>query len=110
MPGRGTHGFRKYGRYRAVTAMSGLSGMAFSSRRLPMKHQGHTTSDTMSIVSAALGAVAGIRILLAVRPEDRVPDARGKPVSGSCRGDGRASVPSRGGRLPAWAATRPRPP
>jgi hypothetical protein len=32
--------------------MSDRSAIAFSSRRLPMKHQGHTTSDTMSIGTA----------------------------------------------------------
>src|SRR5262249_11084855 len=35
------------------TGMSGTSASAFSSRRLPMKHQGHTTSETTSMRSAA---------------------------------------------------------
>src|SRR5919197_282733 len=29
--------------------MSGRNAIAFSNRRLPMKHQGHTTSETISI-------------------------------------------------------------
>ena len=35
------------------TAISGTSASAFSSRRLPMKHQGQTTSETTSMRSAA---------------------------------------------------------
>src|SRR5580693_8091933 len=35
------------------TGMSGTSVSAFSSRRLPMKHQGQTTSETTSMRSAA---------------------------------------------------------
>src|SRR5499433_964512 len=56
MPSRGTHGLRKYGQKRTSTAMSGRSAIAFSNRRLPMKHQGQTTSDTISIGRAALMA------------------------------------------------------
>src|SRR6476619_7596334 len=52
MPARGTHGLRKYGRKRTVTGTSGRRAIAFSNRRLPMKHHGQTTSDTMSIGNA----------------------------------------------------------
>src|SRR6476620_1187494 len=52
MPARGTHGLRKYGRKRTMTGTSGRSAIAFSNRRLPMKHHGQTTSDTMSIGNA----------------------------------------------------------
>src|SRR5215510_9868817 len=56
MPSRGTHGLRKYGQKRTSTAMSGRSAIAFSNRRLPMKHQGQTTSDTISIGRAEVMA------------------------------------------------------
>src|SRR6516164_3892733 len=56
MPSCGTHGLRKYGQKRTSTAMSGRSAIAFSSRRLPMKHQGHTTSETISIGRAEVMA------------------------------------------------------
>src|SRR5262249_6017405 len=56
MPSRGTHGLRKYGQKRTSTAMSGRSAIALSSRRLPMKHQGHTTSETISIGRAEVMA------------------------------------------------------
>src|SRR5260370_36842091 len=59
MPARGTQGFRKYGRYRTVIEISGLRAIAFSSRRLPMKHHGQTTSDTTSIGSSVAPALAG---------------------------------------------------
>src|SRR6266540_5738063 len=38
--------------------MSGRNAMAFSNRRLPMKHQGHTTSETMSIGRAEVMALS----------------------------------------------------
>src|SRR5689334_16374917 len=50
MPSRGTQGLRKYGWNRTSTGRSGRSATAFSSRRLPMKHHGQTTSDMTSIV------------------------------------------------------------
>src|SRR5262252_1439067 len=56
MPSRGTHGLRKYGQKRTSTAVSGRSAIAFSNRRLPMKHQGHTTSETISIGRAEVMA------------------------------------------------------
>src|ERR1700678_833577 len=52
MPSRGIQGLRKYGRQLMSTAMLGTSASAFSSRRLPMKHHGQTTSDTTSTRSA----------------------------------------------------------
>src|SRR6185295_7612089 len=69
MPSRGTQGLRKKGWKRTSTGMSGLSAIAFSSRRLPMKHHGQTTSDTISMGSALMAGsllVAGRlgRILL----------------------------------------------
>src|SRR5262249_37411795 len=49
------------------TGISGTSASAFSSRRLPMKHQGHTTSETTSMRSAAGGPdEAGMTNLRAV--------------------------------------------
>src|SRR6516162_3631904 len=53
MPSRGIQGLRKYGRQCTSTGMSGTSVSAFSSRRLPMKHHGQTTSETTSTRSAA---------------------------------------------------------
>src|SRR5438067_13912320 len=41
--------------------MSGLSAIAFSSRRLPMKHQGQTTSETMSIGRAEVIARSSLK-------------------------------------------------
>src|SRR5919201_2283028 len=65
MPSRGTHGLRKYGQKRTSTAMSGRNAIGFSNRRLPMKHQGHTTSETISIGKAeamALSACEAARL------------------------------------------------
>src|SRR6266849_3918391 len=76
MPARGTQGFRKYGRYRTVTEISGLRAIAFSSRRLPMKHQGQTTSDTTSIGSWVAPALAGAGIGLSSMFEEKI----GRPV------------------------------
>src|SRR5689334_4372190 len=46
--------------------MPGLSAIACSSRRLPMKHQGQTTSETTSIVSgSALSAGMGFSFFYA---------------------------------------------
>src|SRR5689334_6211928 len=53
MPSRGIQGLRKYGRQWMSTGISGTSVSAFSSRRLPIKHQGQTTSETTSMRSAA---------------------------------------------------------
>src|SRR6266511_2863251 len=38
--------------------MSGRNAIAFSNRRLPMKHQGHTRSETMSIGKAEVMALS----------------------------------------------------
>src|SRR5260370_36123639 len=78
MPARGTQGFRKYGRYRTVTEISGLRAIAFSSRRLPMKHHGHTTSDTTSIGSAVAPALAGAGIGFSSMFEEKIGRPRGK--------------------------------
>src|SRR6266478_5324079 len=74
MPARGTQGFRKYGRYRTVTEISGLRAIAFSSRRLPMKHHGQTTSDTTAIGSSAAGAGIGFSSMF----EDKIGRPGGK--------------------------------
>ena len=58
MPSRGTQSLRKYGWNRTVTGRSGRDAIAFSSRRLPMKHHGQTTSETTSMVSGS--EVSGI--------------------------------------------------
>src|SRR5712671_3142282 len=76
MPARGTQGFRKYGRYRTVTEISGLRVIAFSSRCLPMKHHGQTTSDTTSIGSSVAAALAGAGIGLSSTFEEKI----GRPV------------------------------
>src|SRR6266436_1645424 len=81
MPSRGTHGLRKYGQKRTSTAVSGRSAIAFSNRRLPMKHQGHTTSETISI-------------------------GRAEVMAGSSCGPARLGPPSLGGNLGMAAPTR----
>src|SRR6266849_3242315 len=81
MPSRGTHGLRKYGQKRTSTAMSGRSAIAFSNRRLPMKHQGQTTSDTISI-------------------------GRAEVMAGSSCGPARLGPPSLGGNLRMGAEAR----
>src|SRR6516225_12150699 len=81
MPSRGTPGLRKYGQKRTSTAMSGRSAIAFSNRRLPMKHQGQTTSDTISI-------------------------GRAEVMAGSSCGPARLGPPSLGGNLGMGAEAR----
>src|SRR5262249_15560754 len=81
MPSRGTHGLRKYGQKRTSTAMSGRSAIAFSNRRLPMKHQGQTTSDTIWI-------------------------GRAEVMAGSSCGPTRLGPPSHGGNLGMGAEAR----
>src|SRR6516225_5227782 len=74
MPSRGTHGLRKYGQKRTSTAVSGRSAIAVGNRCLPMKHQGHTTSETISI-------------------------GRAEVMAGSSCGPARLGPPSLGGNL-----------
>src|SRR5258707_4306684 len=78
MPARGTQGFRKYGRYRTVTEISGLRAIAFSSRRLPMKHHGQTTSDTTSIGSSVAPALAAAGIGFSSIFEEKTRTSRRK--------------------------------
>src|ERR1700736_3522182 len=59
MPSRGIQSLRKYGRQRTSAAISGRRASAFSSRRLPMKHHGQTTSETTSI-GIGIGGECGV--------------------------------------------------
>src|SRR5690349_23305412 len=74
MPSRGTQSLRKYGWNRTCTSRSGRDATAFSSRRLPMKHHGHTTSETTSMVSgSAVSDMGGLHHGSVILSENRCP-------------------------------------
>src|SRR5215472_44034 len=58
--------------------MSGLRAIAFSSRRLPMKHHGQTTSDTTWIGSSVAAALADGGIGSSSMFEEKIGRPEGK--------------------------------
>src|SRR5436853_6184694 len=93
MPSRGTQSLRKYGRQRTSTETSGRSCSASSSRFLPMKHQGQTTSETTSMTS---GSAMGLSFVstkvgppLLRRNHALVDGAREERVDGVARAERR---------------------
>src|SRR5579863_8467607 len=109
MPSAGMSGLSWNGRQVISAAISGRITSARSSRRLPMKHQGHTTSEMMSICmvgvySTRLTRCSPMRNM--ARMADFTLDGRIALVTGASRGLGRhfAGVLARAGAAVALAA------